>query len=216
MSTDVARLGGCRWSGSCVGRALRGFVVALVSVLLTGACGSDGALKDEDEFWRTFQSDADWAYGFPTLSAMRDAADIVATGRITGLRPAQEIRGDAAEDVSHEIIMVVSADEWIRGSNATGAFELSLFLPVPSDSSYEAELKRLERSLPGEPALFMLRLRRDRPYHVVMNGYAIWTRTSRAELDAPLNSSPPSDEDIYASELRGVTSVAMLADKLRR
>lgn len=142
------------------------------------------------------------------MRQLSDSADVVVVGRVAAIKTSEK-RGDSEDDVYDELILSIQIVEKIRGDSVGASLELS---GIPSSFGL-AERLELEKDLPADPALFILRKREDGAYRVV-NGFGIWASTSRGAVDAPLNLEPPA-EGAYSGQVSSFKSVSELADSLR-
>jgi hypothetical protein len=171
----------------------------------------DGRAGEEEEFWRFFEANYEWVEFHPTLKDAVADSDATLLGRFASVSRGVVIQGDAIEDVYEEVNVRVEVLEAIHG-HALNVESLELTLPPPNRRLSEAVLDAMERSLPQEPVLLILRKRASGLYRVV-NGYGMWLHTARAELDAPLCA--PDELEFVAAETAGHRSVQELAASLR-
>ncbi|MEY4510618.1 MAG: hypothetical protein RLZZ450_2740 [Pseudomonadota bacterium] len=147
-----------------------------------------------------FEIEGEWAESYSTVVEMADASDFVFSGEIVDVSRGEVQSGDAKEDIVFQATLKVRPSKFYRGDITQRDVGVQLILPeVTSQAEFENAIDLLARNVPDEPAVFFLRARSNGTFRVV-NGYGIWTHTSRAEIDAPLNTFPPSDGP-YAAEL---------------
>lgn len=169
-------------------------------------------LEQEERFWELVRTDGDWAEYFPTLEELAAGADAVFVGRFVAVGAPTLISGDAQQDVHAEDNLTLEVDELLRGevSGEKIAFTLSLGTRV--------EPSELQTMLPHSSVVFLLRKRSDQDSYRVVNGYGIWARTLRHEVDAPMNVDEPAGggiHGVYADELRYISSLDELIELFR-
>ena len=182
---------------------------------ITTAVNSDNEtdpLVIEAEFWKAFEIDADWIEYYPTLKEMAAGADLVAVGTILSVS-LNVHRGDAEEDIFGGAVVTVQITELLSGALDGTSFALNLIVTIPvtpdTAEQIEADLNAVK---PAGPILFLLRSV-ETGYRVV-NGYGLWTRTLRDDIDDPLNPEY-LDINIYADELSEMEILEDLVAYLR-
>ncbi|HEX5661612.1 MAG TPA: hypothetical protein VFX59_30690 [Polyangiales bacterium] len=161
------------------------------------------------DFWLYFAGDYEWVEHHPTLKDAVASSDATLLGKIASVSPGIVVQGDAVEDVYTEVNITVEVLDPIRG-DALSVQSLQLTLP-PHQRVNKELIASMNSSLPKSPALLILRKREAGMYRVV-NGYGLWTTTTRGAVDAPLVAK--SDLAIVAAETEGHQTVEQLAQSL--
>jgi hypothetical protein len=214
-------------------------LLAGVSLLASSSCGLDGSkckcggyLGDSgsdagavvshdaaapnevvrsEAFWSAFRIDGEWVEYQPTLVALAEHADLVATGTITGMGKPLTTQGDAAEDVVTEATLLLTID---RSTNATFGPGTSVTVTMVSAQQLtELEQARLTRLLPSSKVLVLLRKRNDNGLFRIVNGFGLWSATTRSALDCPIEAYPDTCERLLTEAGAG-GSLEALATKV--
>lgn len=162
---------------------------------------TEGTDATDSQFWNEVAVCAEWSEYFPTILDLAANADLVVFGTIASVERYKEIFGDAEEDVVTEVEIKVDIDATIHGqASDTVGFSMVLSKATTSDSATEA-INTMSRSIPRGQVLLLLRKRDDSNQFRLVNGYGLWARTSRSDIDVPAIASGSCFEQVYTSEL---------------
>ena len=147
----------------------------------------DARLQREAAFWQTIEICGEWVEDAGTVSEMVERADAIVFGKIVGAATGNTFQGDAAEDFYAEANLRVDVTQDLIGTHLDG-IELSVILPrVVEPSALDSAIASLQRTLPEDPVVLLLRKRADFDHlYRLVSDKALWARTARAELDNPL------------------------------
>jgi hypothetical protein len=146
---------------------------------------------------------------------MLQASDAVVVAKVSGMEIGRTVQGDAPEDVVTYARVDLRVERVLSGE-VPDLVPLE-FLLGPTPEHAAAELLRLQRSIPTDPAVFFLHEKQgkgEQGLYRVTSTTGLWAATAREELDAPLQEESPRMSGLYAAELAGVATLQGLADLL--
>lgn len=184
-------------------------VVLVAAVAVAVRPGGD-ARTPADRFFDGLRLDGLEPPAFATLGAMAAGSDSVVVGRITAFRLGRVVQGDSAEDTVAYGEATVAVTEQVRGRALDGTVPVEFLLLGTDVNGLTAELAA---SLPDGDLLLFLhekRARGEAGRYRLVHSHGLITASGDSVV-AALAAEAPS----FRSELKGVTSVHALADRLR-
>lgn len=182
-----------------MGRTLRyrRFLVLILAALtaitaaLFYAIGLPGSQQqtDDDAFWSALRLDGDEVESYSSFTTMSEKSDLVVRGMIGDDIDLRTIQGDAPEDQIFMAVLSISDES----NRAEGPALVEFLLPAVDKESAEHTAHHLRESLPQEPIVAFLRLKKGEgdgkiPRYRLVSSDGIWIETPDG-LHNPLSES---------------------------
>lgn len=173
-------------------------VVVLATTL--GGCAGDDSRQGSERFWESMRVEGDEVEPFGSIPDMAERSDAVVVGEFGSL-VGDRSAGDSAP--VNYVQVELRVDEVIAGEVGSDVIVME-FLASGDPGTL----------LPDEQVLVFLRAKRgageDGLWRAI-NSRGLWSATSRADIDTPLNPEPPAEDDRYADLVQQADSITDIA-----